>query len=126
MATSQEIENRDFLLGEICGKMTNVSETLVFIRDKQDATVLSMETLNQRLASFVGNTNIHRESCGKKFELINDKLNRDYTHLNRLENDVKNTPAKRRRFWITVLQYAATVITSMGGVLALFKTGAIK
>jgi hypothetical protein len=126
MAASQEIENRDFLLGEICGKMTNISETLVFIRDKQDATTLSMETLNQRLASFVANTGNHRDACGKRFELIDEKLSRDYSHMNRLDNEIKKAPATRRKFWITVLQHAVTVVTSIGGIFALFKTGAIK
>jgi hypothetical protein len=126
MAAPKEVENRYFLLGEISGQMKNICETLIFVRDKQDATILSMETLNQRLATFVANTGNHRDACKEKFELIDGKLSRDYTHMNRLDNEIKKAPANRRRFWITALQHAVTIFTSIGGVFALFKTGAIK
>jgi hypothetical protein len=58
--------------------------------------------------------------------LIDEKLSRDYAHLNRLDHEIKNAPAKRRRFWVTVLAHMATVVTSVAGVLTAFKTGIIK
>jgi DNA transposition AAA+ family ATPase len=88
--------------------------------------MLSLETINQKLLGFMQSTGIYRTTCEKHFLLIDEKLSRDYTHLNRLDHEIKNAPAKRRKFWVTVLAHTITVLTSIGGMLALFKTGAAK
>jgi hypothetical protein len=124
--SQDEVRNRDFLLGEIRGQMNMAVETLNIMNNKQESIMLSLETINQKLLGFMQSTGIYRTTCEKHFMLIDEKLSRDYAHLNRLDHEIKNAPAKRRRFWVTVLAHMATVVTSVAGVLTAFKTGIIK
>jgi hypothetical protein len=117
MATLEE--TRDFVIGEVRGKMSLVCDMLNTINERQQSFGLSLETLGERLNVLTKNTN-------DKNIVIEERLSRDYERINRIEAHKLKEPAQKRKFWIAALAHLTTAITSIAGVIYLFKTGTIK
>jgi hypothetical protein len=128
MALKKKIsEDRDYMLGELKGQVHMILSSLKIIDNRNEAMELSLETMNQKFNTFLRLSETYKDTYKDKFSEINDKLRRDYDHLHRLDDEVKRTPEKRRKFLITLASHAASILASIVATLTvLHKTGWLK
>jgi hypothetical protein len=107
------------MMGIIYGQLEMVISTLNYFKDKLECITLTVDALNGKVGYYIKETNEH-------FKSVDERQAIDFKHIKALELDIRNEPAKKRKFWITVAQYATMMAGSVGTVIALFKGGVIK